>query len=321
MGKYGKCHLCGKEEQLTFEHLPPQKANNNQEAHAIVGDNLMRHIAGVKDPWDFKGVRYKKLQRGMGGYTLCSTCNNNTGNWYAKHYTDFANTIGYVLNNKVDLEKTESMYLELKDMYPLRIIKQILCMFASTMHPGFLEVNKELKEFILDKESRNFNSKKYRVSMYALKNRSNGWSGLTALLYDDFKTIRKVAYMDLYPVGFILELDPTQETYNYTSDITSMATEYDYNTKGILGITLNILERNNFFPGDFRTKEEIKKQMDSSKKETVQMIKEQMEELHISESNYKMVVEEYLGNEISSGEFLSKIEEIKKNITGDNELK
>lgn len=316
MKKHGKCHLCGQEGQLTFEHLPPEKANNNYEAHAIIGDNLLKHIGGVKDPWDFEGVRYKKLQRGMGGYTLCSVCNNSTGAWYAKHYIDFANTIGYVLNKKVNLAKTEAMYIELKDMYPLRIIKQILCMFASTMHPGFLEANKDLKEFILDKESRKFNSTKYRISMYALKNRSNGWSGLTTILYDDLKKIRSVAYMDLYPLGFILELNPAEDTFEYTSDITSMATQYDYNTKGIIGITLNILERNNFFPGDFRTKEEIKKQINSSKEETVQMIKEEMEDLHISESIYESVVQEYLQNKISSGEFLSKIEEIKRGIIG-----
>ena len=38
MEKYGKCHLCGKQSKLTFEHIPPQKANNNREVHVIQGD-------------------------------------------------------------------------------------------------------------------------------------------------------------------------------------------------------------------------------------------------------------------------------------------
>ena len=31
----GICHICGKETELTFEHLPPRKANNNNRAKAI----------------------------------------------------------------------------------------------------------------------------------------------------------------------------------------------------------------------------------------------------------------------------------------------
>lgn len=311
MKNYGKCHLCGKECKLTFEHLPPERANNNKEAHAIVGDTLMRHIGGVKDPWDLSGLRYKKLQRGMGGYTLCSECNNNTGNWYAKDYINFVNTIGYVLNNKIDLEKTEAIHLELKDMYPLRIIKQILCMFASTMHPEFLDANPDLREFIMNKESKNFNAKKYRISMYILKEPRNGWSGLNVMMYGNGK-MKTVAYMDLYPVGYILEVDPTEDKFQYVLDITSMATDFSYDFKGVLGITLNILERNTFWAGDFRTKEEIKNQVLISKKKTIEIVKEQMKELEISDEKYENVIQEYLENKISAGEFSLKIDDVKK---------
>ena len=42
--EYGKCHLCGKECQLTFEHLPPQKVDNNKKVNAILGETLINHI-------------------------------------------------------------------------------------------------------------------------------------------------------------------------------------------------------------------------------------------------------------------------------------
>lgn len=318
MKKYGKCHLCGKEGQLTFEHLPPEKANNNREAHAITGDALVKHIGGIKDPWDFKGVRYKNLQSGMGAFTLCAKCNNNTGAWYANDYINFSNSIGYALNNDIDKENAQSIYVKLREMYPLRIIKQIICMFISTMNLDFLDKNPDLREFVKNKELRNFNAKKYRISMYFLKQHRNGWSGLNVLLYKDLKT-KTVAYMDLYPVGYILEIDPTEERYDYVLDITNFATDFSYDSKVILETASNILERNTLWVGDFRTKEEINKQSNSSKKETVQMIKEQMEELNINENTYGNVVEEYLDNKISSGEFLSKIEEIKKGTIGGNE--
>lgn len=62
----GICHICGKETELTFEHLPPRKANNNNRAKAIVGDELTKHIAGNDRPWDFSSCKYKDLQKGMG---------------------------------------------------------------------------------------------------------------------------------------------------------------------------------------------------------------------------------------------------------------
>lgn len=311
MNKYGECHLCGKEGKLTFEHLPPEKANNNSEAHAITGDALVRHIGGIKEPWDFKGVRYKNLQRGMGAYTLCSQCNNNTGNWYANDYINFSNSIGYALNNEIDKENTQAIYLKLKEMYPLRIIKQIICMFISTMNHKFLNENSELREFVLNKESRNFNSTKYRISMYFLKQPHNGWSGLNVLLYDDLKT-KTVAYMDLYPIGYILEIDPTEDKYDCVLDITNMATDFSYDFKGTMEVTANILERNTIWVGDFRTKEEIKSQVSINKQKTIKIIKQQMEELKINENSYSNIVQEYLENKISAGEFDLKIEEIKK---------
>lgn len=310
--KQGKCHLCGKECKLTFEHLPPEKANNHRETHAIVGDTLMNHIGGIKEPWDLSGLRYKKLQRGMGNYTLCAECNNNTGNWYANDYIKFANTIGYILNNQVDLSKTEAMRIELAELYPLRIIKQILCMFASTMHPEFLDANNDLREFIQNKESTTFDIKKYRISMYAMKNQKSSWSGLMALFYD--KEIKTVAYMDLYPVGFILELEPTGENFKYTTDITNMVKDCNYNTKCVLNITLNIVERNTFFLGDFRTKEEINKQVLLNKRKTISIIEEQMSNLGINKKEYKNIIQEYLENKISPGEFTVKIEKIKNSI-------
>ena len=41
---YGICHMCGKETELTFEHLPPIKANNSNRAKTIVGDEYKQNI-------------------------------------------------------------------------------------------------------------------------------------------------------------------------------------------------------------------------------------------------------------------------------------
>ncbi|MBR4110415.1 MAG: hypothetical protein IKK43_01825 [Clostridia bacterium] len=307
--KYGKCHLCGNVTELTFEHLPPEKAHNDRAARVITGDVLSKHIAGVKKPWDYSGERYKNMQRGMGGYTLCSNCNNNTGAWYAQEYVKFANTIGIILNTKVNIEKSDWLQVSLIDAHPLRIMKQILCMFASTMPPEFLDANPDLREFILNKYSRNFDVKKYRISMYFLKTLSNGWSGLTGMLRSS--ETRLVAYMDLYPLGFVLEIDPKGENFKNTLDITSLATNCEYDTKCTLELCSNILERNNFFPADFRTKDEIEMCIENNKKETMQSTIKEMKMLEIAKEEYYNIIEEYKNNKISCGEFTMQIEALK----------
>ena len=175
----GKCHICGQNKKLTFEHIPPEKANNNKGVHVIQGDVLMNTIGNTRMPWDFSGLRYKNMQRGMGDYTLCENCNNDTGAWYAEDYIKFVNAIRYVLTCKINIEKTEAIKIELAKMFPLRIFKQVICMFASTMHPEFFDVHPDLREFVLNKESKNFDCNKYRVSMYLLKEPHNSWSRIT----------------------------------------------------------------------------------------------------------------------------------------------
>lgn len=310
MKKIGKCHLCGENKHLTFEHIPPEKANNSSNAHIISGDTLMNHIGSTREPWNLKGLKYKNMQRGMGEYTLCENCNNNTGTWYADDYIKFVNIIGFVLTNKIDLEKTEAINVQLKEMYPLRIFKQILFMFTSTMHAEFLDAHPDLREFILNKEARDFDSKKYRVSMYLLKEPHNGWSGLNVMLHGN-GNIKVVAYMDLYPVGFILEIDPTEDVFNYVTNISNMGTDFTYYDKGILEVTLNILDRNSFWVADFRSKEEIIKQSIQSKLKVVEIIKQDMNKLNIKDEKYEKIIEQYLNNKINTSELYNMIEQIK----------
>ena len=41
MGKhFGKCALCGKECELTFEHIPPRRAFNSTPARPVSGEEI-----------------------------------------------------------------------------------------------------------------------------------------------------------------------------------------------------------------------------------------------------------------------------------------
>ena len=251
------------------------------------------------------------MQRGMGGYTLCKNCNNNTGHWYVDNYAFFINLIRYVVENEVYLKDIKRIKLKIDNIYPLRIIKQVLCMFVSTMHSNFLDVHEDLREFILNKESRKFDIKKYRIGMYLLKENHNSWSGLNIISYGQNK-LKTIAYMDMYPVGYILELNPTDEKIDYITDITNMAIDFDYDSKVMMEIDLNVLERNTFFPADFRSKEEIKISECINKIKMVNEIENEMKKLKIDKYKYKNTIRKFLENKMTVSELFFRIEELKK---------
>ena len=82
MKHFGKCALCGKECNLSFEHIPPESAFNNSPAKPVSGDKLVEDDDRM--PWDTSGLKYEHQQRGMGKYSLCRDCNSFTGVYYGK---------------------------------------------------------------------------------------------------------------------------------------------------------------------------------------------------------------------------------------------
>lgn len=70
--------------------------------------------------------------------------------------------------------------------------------------------------------------------------------------------VKVIATIDAYPFGFVLEFDPKDNFANPELDITSFFNVYE-NKEYDMHFELPILERNNIFSCDYRTKEEIKK--------------------------------------------------------------
>lgn len=224
--KIGICHLCGKYTELTFEHVPPKSANNKERARLLTG----KEIFDTNKLSTGKSLRYINQQQGAGNYTLCRECNNNTGDWYAKEYIKFANEIGYILTNEIEMKKAKGIGLDSDKLYFQRIIKQILCMFLSTIQPEYAMQFKDIREYVLNKDEIRFDTNKYRISMYLLKKYEISHSGVIGLLIKENEKaiIRKVAIMNLYPIGFILEINPPEKNIEDTTDITKFTTlKYD----------------------------------------------------------------------------------------------
>ena len=250
--KKGTCHICRKKSDLTFEHIPPEKAFNSSSIKLITGDELLKTIGDdSREPWDYTDLKYKQQQRGMGLYSLCSSCNNITGKWYGQEYIRFVYTIRkLVFENELYNKKITG--IEMKQVHVSRIGKQILSMFCS-VYPGLTATYPFVKDLILNRDAVLKDFSKFRITMFLLKEYRMGYMGITGMLCGNGK-LKMIAEIDAYPLGFVLELEPKDETEDV--DITNFLS-HTYEEKFDIKFGVNIRERNIIFPTDYRTKEEI----------------------------------------------------------------
>lgn len=259
---FGKCALCGKECELTFEHIPPKKAFNNARAKIVTGDKLLYNEDRM--PWDTNGLPYTNQQQGSGKYSLCSECNNNTGSWYAEDYIAMAHAVAYALRQV----KKDKYTITIPELHPLRIIKQILSMFCSVNQFDDERI-KILRQFVLDKEAKYLDKTKYKVCIYSTRSTITKSAPLTALLriVNNGLETDIVSEITAAPIGLILYFDPVTipEYKFFGTDITELA-DYNYDDIAKIVLPLFIYEVNDLFPLHYRTKEEIKECIEKNKK-------------------------------------------------------
>lgn len=133
--KQGICCICGEKKELTYEHIPPKAAFNHF--------NLKLY--------DFYGyiikndTKYKHLQQGAGLYSLCAKCNNDTGTWYGSAYAEFANQ-----GMRYYRHKATGVLSVPYTIYPLRVLKQVVSMFASVKGALWCKNEPQIRKFLLD---------------------------------------------------------------------------------------------------------------------------------------------------------------------------
>lgn len=150
----GICHLCGNYGPLSFEHVPPESAFNDQ---PVVESAIEEAFGREVDD----RPRGKINQRGAGAYILCEPCNNVTGSWYADAFAHLCGQGAEVLVRS-DF-KPKLIYLHY--VLPLRVLKQIITMCFSTNTHRWREEHPELEVFVLHRERRWLN-RRYRVFAY-----------------------------------------------------------------------------------------------------------------------------------------------------------
>ncbi len=250
----GHCAICGKETVLSFEHIPPRSAFNGNSVKVLTGDSLINRIGDAsKSPWDMDGIFCSINQRGSGRYSLCEDCNNKTGDWYGKEYVrvarDAAQAVAYSKTHGIN-------EVTLKNIYPLRFVKQVLSMFCS-VNAGNTNMQ-PIRDFVLDKKAVGIPKEHFKLNMFFTNSgmaRQYPFSAAIAKGPDD-GVVQLFSEIDAAPFGFVLYYDPNPVFLFQGFDISSLA-NYGYDDSCNVIIPFLLYEINNLLPLDYRTKEEL----------------------------------------------------------------
>lgn len=247
-----RCKLCGETKQLTYEHIPPRSAFNNCRSRFIPGDEIVVHIASDDVPWDISKRKGIIQQRGYGLHSLCQGCNSYTGRKYVPAYSDFCKQAFEQVGEQGS--KKGSITISFKDIYSLRIMKEIVCMFLSINHAKFGDRFPELREFVKNYHLR---SEIQSASVFAyvnlgilhrvignagIVNISEGWG-------------RHVSELGTIPFGYVMEMNHAKE--RMLVPMVDFADLYEIDKKESIDVKFPIKESNSLLPLDYRTKEEI----------------------------------------------------------------
>lgn len=280
----GMCALCGKECELTYEHIPPKAAFNSKPVKLYSGEKIL--FDGDRLPWDFQGLKYIDRQKGSGKYSICQECNNNTGAWYGETYK----SIAYIIAEALEMSKEEPIQgICIEEVYGVRFIKQILSMFCSVNdYPalvGYLKTSEtenksehsplfntivsaqnalrnavflteELRAFVRDKNAVGLDKSKFKLCMYETNSTLIKLNAVSTVLNFSDNRFVTVSELIVPPLGFLLYYNPSDNLECIGVDITFLA-DYGYDEKLKIEFPLQVLEMNTYFPTDYRTKEQI----------------------------------------------------------------
>ncbi len=262
----GICKICGELKDMSPEHIPPKNAFNSSKVTVLPFEEVTKIMSGAdgRMPWDTNGLRGTVQQGGYRKYCLCHSCNNNTGQWYMRSYTDLAKTIHTIIVTE-NLSVGCSYSFEIKELYPLRLYKAMMTMMCDINNDCFGD--DRLRKALLNKESNDIDTSKYSLYMYwvsAQMPRINSVSGILDLNKPNDTIL--VSEMNSYPIGFALYLDKPKNYVPFGLNIDNFAT-FDYNTKcDIRFIGIPYLDINSQFPIDYRSKEDIIECVESTEK-------------------------------------------------------
>ncbi len=243
--RFGECRICGTSDILTYEHVPPKRAFNDQSILISTGQDLFNG-----DP---RKARRRQRRKGAGGYTLCGRCNSYTGGHYGAAYVDWAH------QGMLYREGGFYMLALPYHIFPLRVAKQIVSMFASTCPAGLVSKNTSLQKFLLDRDTIGL-PREYRLYCYIIDKQSSG--SRTTGIVGQMSNGRHYRYAEIgfVPFGYLMTIDSDPPDAGLM-DITFFA-HHRWNDWRSLHAKLPARSVNTHFPADFRSLDEWHKALE-----------------------------------------------------------
>lgn len=245
--KTGICKLCGKETELTFEHVPPRSAFNDKTINIYRGEDIFDYIkCDEVDKIDMMNVKHKISQKGSGDYYLCASCNNFIGAKYNNEYCRLLYGLVKFIAESFELEELiedNEISLNSEEFDSMAVFKQIMAMFCDISPICYND--KELREFILNENSTAFNFQKYQLFAFIALGPHSRTMGSSTLLIKtrqgDLKIVQ-CAEISAYPIGFQLYVSDEQDVFELDikeQNITQFA-KYPYGSKHSFNLSLKI---------------------------------------------------------------------------------
>jgi hypothetical protein len=242
----GQCRICGKQGTLSFEHVPNQKAYNKE---TIIEYSWEDEIINKEK------VKGKMVQGGIGEYTLCKNCNNDTGGWYGREYTAWARTcFEFLKNRKPSPTEPDEAIITLHDVYPLRFLKQVVvCFFSVT--PNLAQTHPGLVQYVLNKEEKLIpkDCLFFMNFYFGAKPKLRRWpiAGKITLFTLNGKLIPMASSVisEITHPPFALVMSDKMG-FIKAGNITQF-TNYGYNQKENITLKLQVIKGESIFPGSF----------------------------------------------------------------------
>jgi hypothetical protein len=240
---YGHCCICGRHDELSFEHVPPRAAFNDQRIFVKRGRALFeRGLIGRHD-----ADKGEPQQRGAGEYTLCNPCNSATGR-YGRAYAEWALEAARLLMAAPGKLQLAYPY----HLFPLRVMKQVVCMFMSASGPELRSRIPYLEKFVMDKRQVGLppDVRIHAGLTHGNFSRTAGVSGLLA-----HGTPHVFAEIAFRPFVFIMTLASRCPEPRMVD--VSVFAQYHIDQPGVLYLPLPVLDVRSQYPSDYRSEQEI----------------------------------------------------------------
>ena len=148
-GIYGECRICGTYSRLTYEHVPPRCAFNDEPIKSYKLGEWWKLQAG-------ESARHTNEQRGAGDHLLCDRCNNHVcGTWYVPELCKWVRAVAPVWEAVPDgADETFVANIGLRRVRPALFAKQVVAMLLASTPPGFANEHPELQRVVLKRDAR-----------------------------------------------------------------------------------------------------------------------------------------------------------------------